>query len=456
MAEPSTTATATAGVATADITPGAGVPMGGYGARVGVAEGLNDPLLARVVVLTDAAGTTLVIAVCDLVGVSYGLVGRARELIERELGVPASNVLVAATHTHSGPASVTARQSAEYVAMTARAIAGAARVAMRGRRPVRLKVGEVDVTTISQNRRHPDGPIEPTVRVLVADPVDDPGGPVVATLVNYACHSTVFEHDNLLWSADFPGAMARAVESSVGGVAVYVQGAAGDINPVWMRHDAAEVERVGRLLGSAVSRVVHELRPVDGDQWCANLSWSEDVPVVAAAHGRLVEDVRFAAATTTMTRPVRELPDAEVIEGELADLAAAIRAAAAAGDVDERRRITARHNELRVQAQIVRAGPLAGSLGRTTERLELQAFRLGDGAAVATLPGEFFVAIGHELRARSGLPSLFVAGYANGMVGYVPTADAFPLGGYEVGMARLPPDTAALVVDESLRLLASL
>ena len=435
--------TVLAGASTADITPGAGVPMVGYGLRVGVAEGRNDPLLVRTLAMTDEAGTTLAIAVCDLVGVPYGLVRQARDLIATELEIPPDNVLVAATHTHSGPMAV--YDSSAYVETTARAIAGSVRVAMRERAPVVLKVGSVEITTVSQNRRDPDGPIERVARVLLAERLDDQGGPAVATLVNYACHSTVFEHDNLHWSADWPGAMARSIERAVGGTAIYLQGAAGNINPVWMRHDPNEVERVGGIVGTAAARVVHELRPLDAGQWCINLNWSEDVPAPPAAHGSLLENVRFRAARTTLEMPARVRRPVDELHDELADLVARI---AAEPDVGARRAHIARRNALTYELQLI-----AATRGRSVERLELQAFRLADGAAVSSLPGEFFVEIGDELRARGGLAHHFIAGYANGAVGYVPTAEAFAHHGYEVGMARFAPETAATVVDASLSLL---
>ena len=438
-----------AGASTANITPGAGIPMGGYGARVGVASGLNDPLLVRTLVLSQGEpSTSLVVAVCDLVGVSYGLVRHARDLIAAECDIPPERVLVSATHTHSGPAGVTARAAPEYVASTARAIAGSALVATRALRPARLKVGTATVTTISQNRRHPEGPIEPTARVLVAEQAESDGAEApIATLVNYACHSTVFEHDNLDWSADFPGAMARAIEREVGGTAIYLQGAAGDINPVWMRHDPAEVERVGGILGAAATRVVHELRPLGLGQWCINLNWSEEVPVAAASHGTLVDGIDLRAATTTVTLRRRSLPDADAIAAELADLTDQIKSET---DRDERRRLVGIRNERNIELTIARRGPL-----RDEERLELQAFRIGRDLALVSLPGEFFVEIGQELQRRSGVRDLLVAGYANGMAGYVPTADAFAHAGYEVGSAQFGPDAAEALTTASLGVLSS-
>src|SRR5262249_38832837 len=122
---PSTTLSV--GAAAIDITPGVGIPMGGYGARGGNSTGIHDPLFVRTLVLEDGE-MTVVIAVCDLVGVPLELAEQARRLIEEECGIPAGNVCISATHTHSGP--LLRREGIEdYVSVTARKICGAVQVA---------------------------------------------------------------------------------------------------------------------------------------------------------------------------------------------------------------------------------------------------------------------------------------------------------------------------------------
>src|SRR4051794_3740311 len=283
--------------------------MGGYGARTGVAERTHDPLQARVLVLGDG-DTELVIAVCDLLGVGRDLVAETRKMIEDDTGIPPQHVLIAATHTHSGPAGFRISDAADFVGVTARKIAGAVRTARRDLCPVTLKVAEAEVRTTSQTRRHPDGPTHPTAPVLSALP--DSGAPPIATLVTFACHSTVLEHDNLEYSADFPGAMARAVEHAVGGTAIYLQGAAGNINPVWMRHDHTDVARVGGILGAAAARAVHELRPLGEGQWCINLNWSEEV-AHPAVPGTVLSDVRLGGSSQILELPRRPHRDAAAL-----------------------------------------------------------------------------------------------------------------------------------------------
>lgn len=441
-----------AGAAVADITPGFGVAMGGYGARKGVAEGVHDSLFVRVLVLSDGA-TKLVIAVCDLVGVMPDLVTKARELIEQEVGIPASHVLISATHTHSGPGSIRIGvdgESAHFIGATARKIAGAVRLADKRAVPVNLKVGTAEVSTISQNRRNPEGPIESIATVLVAAP---PGnGPAVATLVNFACHSTVLEADNLEFSADFPGAAVRFIERAVGGTAIYLQGAAGDINPVWMSHDFDEVERVGGILGAAATRTVHELRPVGEGQWAVNLNWSEETPKPTIA-GTLVEGVRFAATQTYLELRRRTFEPQDVIGNEIADIESRLRALPA-DDVEGRRTLHPRLNQLRIEWLI--SGRMAAGKLPDVQRVELQVMRLSDDVVIVSLPGEFFVETGRAIARAAGRPHVLVAGYANDFISYVPSADQFAHAGYEVGCAQFESDTDQVVTDALAAALRSL
>jgi hypothetical protein len=430
-----------------DITAAVGIAMGGYGARTGVSKGIHDPLYVRTLVLDDGT-TKLVLAVCDLVGVPAELVTQAREQIERDYGIPAENVAISATHTHSGPLLRTAGVE-DLISVTARKVAGSVQVALSHMQPATLKVGTVEVTTISQNRRHPDWPIEATVTVLVAAP--EGGAGPVATVVNYACHATVLEHDNLLYSADFPGAMARAVESVVGGVSIYMQGAAGNINPIWMRHDFREVDRIGGILGAAAARVAHELRPVGEGQWAVNLSWNEMTPKEPAP-GALLTDIHLAATRRLIEAPRRSLPELGEIEREMADVQSRL-AGLPEDDREGHRAIRPHLNALRMDRAQRQTDPAEQG---QREAVELQAFRIADDCAVVMLPGEFFVELAKEVERDAGVKHLLVCGYANMTAGYFPTTEAFPQGGYEAGRARFAEDVGPMLAREAAALVRSL
>jgi len=437
-----------AGGAVVDITGPVGATLGGYGGRTHGASGIHDPLCVRTLVLADGT-TSIVLAVCDLVGVSARLVERARALIAAECGIPPQNVCIAATHTHDGPEDPIRRRESNYVNDTARKIAGSVHIARAAMQPVTLKLGTAEVSTISQNRRDPQGPIETRAKVLLAAP--EGAGAPVATLVNYACHATVLERDNYLYTADYPGATTAFLERTLGGVAVFLQGAAGDINPVWMRHDFAEAERIGAILGASATRTALELRPLGEGQWVVNLSWSEMTPKQPAP-GAVLTGARLAAAQSFLDLPRRVLPPQEEIEREVAAIEARL-SALPEGDLAGSRALRPRLNQLRTELVRYRGMAVAPD---TTERAELQALRISDECAVVCLPGEFLVEIGWELERRCGVEHLLICGYANDYLSYVPMAKHFPEAGYEVGCALFEPHAAELIVDEAARLVRSL
>lgn len=435
------------GTATTDISPPVGYDLGGYGDRTGPSRGQFAPLRCHVVVLDDGTRPAA-IATCDLLFATYDLTRLAREAVTAALGWEGDQVMVTATHTHSGPAALTLAQDAGYVEQVARKVAGAIQAAYAARTAVALTYAETSVESISQNRRDPGGPIEPLARILTARSA---AGGTVSTIVSYACHATVLEGDNLEISPDFPGTTVDVVAQSAGGRALYLQGCAGDINPVWTRHDHAEAGRIGTILGLAAARAVHEAVPLGPGQWVRNLSWEEDVPAQPAGC-RIAAAGPLATASVAVTLPRRSRRPADEAD------AAVLRAR------EELRSAPARSRELtpalaalemealyarRVYPYAVKADDPAEQ-ARKTETTEVQALRIGPDTAIVGIPGEPFIEIAGEIRRRSGLANVLVAGYANEAVGYLPVSGQYPLGGYEVGCARFAPEAAGLLVEAAL------
>jgi neutral ceramidase len=443
--------TLSVGVAKADITPPVGCVMGGYGARKGRAESVAAPLHCRAFVFDDGE-TTLALAVCDLVFVTHDITSRARRLVAEGLGIPEHCVMVTGTHTHSGPAGLTVVLDAVFTESVSRKIAGAIDEAYRGRQPAWLKYAEVPVTTISQNRRDPDGLIETTARILIAESADTPQ--TLATIVNYACHATVLEYDNLGISPDFPGAVVSSLEQNVGGQAVYLQGCCGSINPVWMRHDHAEVRRIGNILGLAAGRAVLEALPLERGQWSVNLSLAADVPKPVPANCRVVSDGPLAASSVRAKLSLRPRASAADSEAELSDLDAAL---SRPGGPEQRRPLLARRAAVRMELYFanrpyqyaVHGDADNGGAGESGD-VEVQTLRLGADTIIVGLPGEPFLEIGYEIRRRSGVANVLVAGYANEAIGYIPVATEFPSNGYEVGCARFTQEAAETLIEAAL------
>jgi neutral ceramidase len=444
--------TLSVGAAKADITPPVGCVMGGYAARKGRAESIAAPLYCRTFVFDDGT-SKLVLAVCDLVFVTYDITSLARRLIADELGIPAACVMVTGTHTHSGPDGVTMGLDAVFTESVSRKIAGSVSEALLRRQPVWLKYADVPVTTISQNRRDPGGLIETTARLLIAEHADT--ARPLATIVNYACHATVLEYDNLALSPDFPGAVAASVEQSVGGQAAYLQGCAGSINPVWMRHDHDEAKRIGSILGLAAARTVHEAIPLGRRLWSVNLSMAEDVVKPPPANCRVVADGPLCGHSEKVSLSPRSRPSAQDSEAELADLEEAL---SRPGDPEQRKRLIARraavyreHHFANHPYRYAVRSDVGRGIASDPYDVEVQTLRFGPDTVIVGLPGEPFLQIGEEIRRRSGLQNVMVAGYANEAIGYIPVATEFALDGYEVGSAHFTTEAAHSLIEGGVR-----
>jgi hypothetical protein len=434
------------GAAAIDITPPVGTPLDGYGGRTDVSLGVHDPLHARALFLDDGE-TRLAFVVCDLIGIGGFLAERARKLIAQRPGIPAANVMISATHTHAGPAGVRGRGEPVLVEEVARKVAGAVRFAHRNAVEGVLKYGAIELASIAQNRRHPDGPIDRRLDVLAAD---TPAGANIATVARYGCHATTLERDNLDITAEYPGEACRTIEQLIGGgtTALFFNGACANINPAWIRQDYGDVHRLGSIVGGKAAALSQELRPLGINHQAHNIRWDEltSRPIDA---GALVTGA-LRAATRTFEAPYRSGPSEAEFAAHLAAFEANLAARVAAGaTLEERRALT---------AQVTRARTGSVALMRTrgrgpTRAEEVQAFRLGDNLHLVALPGEVFVETGEEIRAKSGLENLLVVGYANDYPGYFCRAEAFAEGGYEAGTTPFAPEADALLVDAALDVL---
>jgi hypothetical protein len=245
-----------AGAASVSIAPrpddvAAGLYLGGFGSyRQRRATGIHDEPRCRVLALSDGA-TTVAIAALDLVGASGPLLSSIRKQATRLTHLPPAAILLACTHSHASPdmQGLWGGTGAAYRTHVAQRAAGAIRDAVRSLEPVQAVAATSSLGGVVRNRRGwPE-----TDETLTTLRFSSPAGAPVATLVNYACHPTASGPANTEVSRDWCGYAADAVERESGGVAIYVNGAVGDVNPaVDGSFDAAQ------SLGEAVARTAIE------------------------------------------------------------------------------------------------------------------------------------------------------------------------------------------------------
>lgn len=243
--------------------------MGGYGLRTAKSTGVHDPLFLRSIYISDGVDATLLV-ICDLVAVGDDLASIIRNAISAEINIPSVQIMVAATHTHAGPAAVRNLLDPEYTNLLSEAAVASAKEAAHSARSATMLTKWIDVEGVSQNRRDPKYPIKKGLDLLVAV---DSNRKVIASLIFYACHPTIMEFDNLEFSADFPGAAIRLIEENLGGHAIYLQGACGDINPTWDAHDWENVELNGNIVGSAALAAAYRALTIGVNRFAVNLSW---------------------------------------------------------------------------------------------------------------------------------------------------------------------------------------
>jgi hypothetical protein len=280
--------------------------------------------------------------------------------------------------------------------------------------------------------RNAEGFVDRTVRVLRLDDADE--RPLAAVL-HYACHPIIMSWENRAITPDYPGPARATVERLTGVTCLFFQGCAGDVGPNvfgWEGRtgDAALYRHAGAMLGAEAARVFLglETRPRAAR---FDRVLESGAPLAVYHHDLGDEpDGAVCVAGAEVTLPVRPFPsrrDGEAIAASARDELARVRAAGEADDV-------IRDATMRAKRAAQQAAHARLTDGRAEVSVELQAIRIG-GAALLGAPMEVFGQIGAEIAERSPFAWTAVSGYTNGSTGYLPTAEAFDEGGYEVEMA---------------------
>lgn len=375
------------GCSVVDVTPSPGLPMAGYGSRKATAMAAHDALLAKASVCRVGEAEAALCAV-DVVGFSREATHDMRQEIRERTGIPADRILIATSHTHSGPVTTTFRDStpdAGYMAAARRGIATAVEQARDSLRPAKVGIAVAQAPQWHYNRRNEDQPIDDTLAVVRFLSVD---GEPLATWLNFGCHPTIMGGDNLLYSRDWPGVACDAIEAELGGAASFFNGCHGDVGPDRPQRTFAQVEKIGRGVAQvaldAARQITFEVPGTveAGQVYCR--SALDDLPTL--------EQLRELAARTSGPTYEAEWARDQIRERE-----------AGAGPVD--------HVEL-----------------------EVQWFRIGS-LCIACFPGQMFGAWGIELRERLPGRPLLIVNQANAHDGYFPTQIGFERGGYEARSA---------------------
>lgn len=408
--------TSYAGFAVSDLAPPLSLPMGGYAARSGVASGALDALQCRAAVFRSGAGAAALL-VLDVLYVARPWATDVRQRIAHALAIEPAAVLVAATHTHSGPAVFAPlSRNSELEAFEGRMAAIAVDTAVRAHAalaPCSLFLGEARAKDVGASRRQAGAEIDDRVRVAVARRAD---GSCLGAIAAYGCHPTVLPPANLLYSRDLFGAAVDAAGGEIGAPVLLFNGAAADVSTRFTRREPTpvEVRRLGWDLGAAIATAARSAR--------ASLS-----DAIAAEEKQVVVEVTALPADAEAAARVEDAVAAVEQNGE--------RSAA------ERRLAMSRVEGAMAQLFLSRHGGWPAIFGSIPAAALVQRLRIGD-LRVLAVPGEIFSAVGARVCAE---PGRMLVGYANDYLGYLVPPERAGDGEYEAAMAMLRPESAAAI-----------
>ena len=424
-----------AGFAARVITPSEGVAMAGYAARSGGAVGVHDDLYTNAAVLRHQDQLAILISL-DLLEVPDYLATRICREIHERTQIPMDAILVAATHTHSGPVVIEtsdARQQS-VVDKIAEAAVDAALQALTALEPVKVKVGSVQVRGIAKNRRT----LEPSPDCDLNFIGFYAGDELKGCIINFPLHPTVLGAENRQITADYPGYLRRTVEEAHPGCCVlFFNGATGNVNIGY----SADASALGEVYNF---RTFEKAAEIGGRLGQAAIDGLESGP--------WQEQVVIKVRKVDVSLPLKDLPGVQELEMMISRKAREIETLRGVHTAtDKREQLEISKIYLECLKDLIAAHKLEGF---REAAVPLQAVRIGSAVLLA-VPGELFAELGLSIRQSRRDLQVFIVGYANGSWGYLPTPEAYGQGGYEVETSLFARSMGDVLVKGAVKLVAA-
>ena len=420
--------------------------------RTGGVKPVLDGLHAKALVLQQDDTAAAIVAL-DLPVVNRDVVLAIRRRVAERSMIPAENIMISATHTHTGltpgwagsssfPALFPPKngpqveEAARYRKFLINTTADSVILAADDLQPARVSAAVGHEESLPFNRRfrmkdgtvvfnpgignpdivRPVGPVDPSVPVVFFETAD---GKPLATMVNYTMHLDTVGGE--VYSADYPYTLVKCLAEVKGPdmLTMFSIGTAGNINHIdisgpKLQKGQAEAARIGTVLAAEVLKTYRKLEPI-------------------------VADRLGVVRETVMLPPVELKP----------------------GDLEQAKSLAAREasggKKLNLLERVFtqRVFFAEAQQGRRLD-VEVQAITLGDQLAWVALPGEVFVEIGLAIKQGSPFPITMIHELAYDWIRYVPDRKAFQEGSYEAINTRCGPGGGEALTDAAVRCLLKL
>jgi hypothetical protein len=433
-----------------DITPPVGWRMSGYFYER-LNTGTHDPLQAKVLVLRHKKERAALVF-CDLIGIPLEVSSRVRQEASFRTGIPITHILVAGTHSHTGPLyygalrdhfhrAAVAKEGRDpkewinYTEILVDRIVSALDRANRSLEPVQVEVARPLNVKLSFNRRfhmrdgsvvfNPGkmntnilravGPIDPEVDSLIFLTPDR--RQALASFTSFALHLDTV--GGTQYSADYPLYLEQELKKVFGPqlISIFGTGTCGDINHIDVSNKLPQKGQAeAKRIGTALARTLVDAFP----------------------EFKLVKKPTLEVRSATVPVPLQRFTPEQV--------------------ADARKTMDQIGTGKVPFLKLVEAYKILDTVARGASEisLEVQVFKIGRDTAIVGLPGEVFVDLGLAIKEGSPFRNTFVVELCNDSIGYVPTKKAFKEGSYEVVNSRVQPGGGESLVETALRLLRDL
>jgi hypothetical protein len=395
------------GVAVQVITPAEPMWLAGYANRTKPAEGKEHELYVKALALQDPDGGKMVLLTADLIGIPRSLSESVAAAVQKKTGLKRERLMLTISHTHCGPVvadnlsamyqmpEAERRKIGPYTDKLREWMVQVIVKALDNMKPATLSVGQ-GTARFAVNRRkptskgvindaNPSGPVDHDVPVLRVESA----GKLLAVVFGYACHNTTMQYYR--WSGDYAGFAQQNLEKKhKGAVALFWAGCGGDANPL-PRSKIELCRKYGKELADAVDKVLEgKLTVVTGTL-----------------------KPRYA----TISLPFEKLPDRAKLTADM----------------------LSKNHALRKRAEkLKKILDTDGKLDDHYRHYPVQIVGLGEEVTWIALGGEVVVDYSRRLKKElHGKRAVWVTGYANDVMAYIPSARVLKEGGYEADSSQI-------------------
>lgn len=409
-----------------------GIIMGGYSERKHKSQGVHDHLYTKCLALSNGK-ETLVIITNDLLNVDSELTTFVRKGIHQAFAINDSNILITASHTHSGPDLSMGTSNPDLSDQEklrnlkknlAHVILANALSTLENLKPAVMGYGKSSCASVGRNRTNPDLPQDSNVQVLHLKNKDDFTS--IASLVNYTCHPTILNEENYLYSAEYPGILQKHLEEQGYGVVLFTNGAAGNQSTRFTRRSASfsEVERMGGRVAQGAVKAIQTIPSYENTLVLKAVSEPLPLPI---------RELPKKEDAIQMLQEAEELKNQAMMENQ--------------SEADIRLAIT------KWQGTQITLKMLENKKIRNLA--EIQLLKIGSILLVG-VPIELFVEYGLEIKEKTLHPNCAIVGYSNDYLGYVYHDSAVYEGLYEALASPFSAHTGKYIVNKVLELEKSL